>query len=167
MTPHRSRERRPVVPARRLEIPLACAFTGLALGISTTGANAQQAQGTQLPPIVIVQPAPKAKTAPAEVAPASQAAEVGSEQATGFPGGEPRAGALTVPTTEEAIRELATVPGTVTVVTDDYKDTTAANTIKDALDYVPGVFVQPKWGDDTRLVHSRLRPLAQFPSARH
>ena len=26
-----------------------------------------------------------------------------------------------------------------------------ANTIKDVLDYVPGVFAQPKWGEDTRL----------------
>ena len=32
-----------------------------------------------------------------------------------------------------------------------YKTSTPAATIKDVLDYVPGVFVQPKWGDDTRL----------------
>ena len=32
-----------------------------------------------------------------------------------------------------------------------YKNSTVANTIKDMLDYVPGVFAQPKWGDDTRL----------------
>src|SRR5439155_9335072 len=32
-----------------------------------------------------------------------------------------------------------------------YKNSTVANTIKDILDYVPGVFAQPKWGDDTRL----------------
>ena len=32
-----------------------------------------------------------------------------------------------------------------------YKNSTVANTIKDVLDYVPGVFAQPKWGDDTRL----------------
>ena len=32
-----------------------------------------------------------------------------------------------------------------------YRNSTVANTIKDVLDYVPGVFAQPKWGDDTRL----------------
>lgn len=32
-----------------------------------------------------------------------------------------------------------------------YRNSTVANTIKDILDYVPGVFAQPKWGDDTRL----------------
>ena len=32
-----------------------------------------------------------------------------------------------------------------------YKNSTPSATIKDVLDYVPGVFAQPKWGDDTRL----------------
>ena len=63
-----------------------------------------------------------------------------------------RAGSLTVPTTEEAQRALALVPGSVVVVPDTaYRNTTPASTIKDVLDYVPGVFVQPKWGDDLRL----------------
>ena len=83
--------------------------------------------------------------------PQPAAPALATTEPSGFPGGAARKGALTVPDTEERIRELATVPGTVTVVTDDYKDTTPAKTIKDALDYVPGVFAQPKWGDDTRL----------------
>ena len=63
-----------------------------------------------------------------------------------------RASSLTVPTTEEAQRALALVPGSVVVVPDTaYRNTTPASTIKDVLDYVPGVFVQPKWGDDSRL----------------
>ena len=44
------------------------------------------------------------------------------------------------------------MPGSVVVVPDTaYKTSTPAVTIKDVLDYVPGVFVQPKWGEDTRL----------------
>ena len=61
-------------------------------------------------------------------------------------------GALTVATAQQALREIQQTPGGVALVTADaYKTTTVANTIKDVLDYVPGVFAQPKWGDDTRL----------------
>jgi iron complex outermembrane receptor protein len=58
---------------------------------------------------------------------------------------------LTAATTLEAIRELQRTPGSVTVVPDTVLRTQRAVTIKDVLDYVPGVFAQPKWGDDTRL----------------
>jgi iron complex outermembrane receptor protein len=67
---------------------------------------------------------------------------------------DPRASAasLTVPTTQAALQTIQQTPGGVTLVpAEAYKTTTAASTIKDILDYVPGVFVQPKWGDDTRL----------------
>ncbi len=63
-----------------------------------------------------------------------------------------RAGSLTVPSTAEARAEIARTPGAVTIVPDGvYKTSTPATTIKDALEYVPGIFVQPKWGEDTRL----------------
>ena len=59
---------------------------------------------------------------------------------------------MTVPTTAQAQAILARVPGSVVVVPDTaYKYTTPASTIKDVLDYVPGIIAQPKWGDDTRL----------------
>jgi iron complex outermembrane receptor protein len=59
---------------------------------------------------------------------------------------------LTVATAQQALREIQQTPGGVALVTADaYKNSTVANTIKDVLDYVPGVFAQPKWGDDTRL----------------
>jgi iron complex outermembrane receptor protein len=59
---------------------------------------------------------------------------------------------LTVPTTAEIQAELARIPGSVVVVPDTaYKQSTPATTIKDVLDYVPGIFVQPKWGEDSRL----------------
>ncbi len=61
-------------------------------------------------------------------------------------------GSLTVATAQQALREIQQTPGGVALVTADaYKNTTVASTIKDVLDYVPGVFAQPKWGDDTRL----------------
>lgn len=63
-----------------------------------------------------------------------------------------RSGSLSVPNTAEAIADIQRTPGGVDVVpAEDYKASTPATTIKDALDYVPGVFVQPKWGEDTRL----------------
>lgn len=62
-----------------------------------------------------------------------------------------RSGALTVPTLAEARRELATTPGAVAVVGREDYAATPARTPKDALDYVPGVFVQPKWGEDSRI----------------
>lgn len=63
-----------------------------------------------------------------------------------------RSGSLSVPNTAEAKAEIETTPGGVDLVAaEEYKKDTPAVTLKDALSYVPGVFVQPKWGDDTRL----------------
>ena len=63
-----------------------------------------------------------------------------------------RAGSLVVPTTDEARAEKARVPGAISIVGDEaYRADTQATTVKDMLDYVPGVFTQPKWGEDTRL----------------
>jgi len=59
-------------------------------------------------------------------------------------------GALTAPTTAQAERELRQVPGSVTVVPDAQFSLQRSTTIKDVLDFVPGVFAQPKWGEDTR-----------------
>ncbi len=57
-----------------------------------------------------------------------------------------------MPNTAEARVEIDRTPGGVELVPDTaYKPSTPAATLKDALDYVPGVFVQPKWGDDSRL----------------
>ena len=62
------------------------------------------------------------------------------------------AGSLTVPTAAQARTDIQRTPGGVAIVrAEDYRTTTPAVTIKDILDYVPGVFVQPKWGEDSRL----------------
>jgi len=60
-------------------------------------------------------------------------------------------GSLTVPTTTDAALLLDLIPGGVELVPDTAWQETPAYTLKDVLDYVPGVFVQPKWGEDSRL----------------
>ena len=63
-----------------------------------------------------------------------------------------RGPSLTVLTVQQALRDIQQTPGGVAIVpAEAYRNSTVANTIKDVLDYVPGVFAQPKWGDDTRL----------------
>lgn len=62
-----------------------------------------------------------------------------------------QAGSLTVLSPTEALAQLELIPGGVALVTADQWTDTPATTIKDMLDYVPGVFAQPKWGEDTRL----------------
>ncbi|MFD1331709.1 TonB-dependent receptor family protein [Methylopila musalis] len=63
-----------------------------------------------------------------------------------------RSGSLTAPGLDATRRELERTPGAVSVIdAEGYKRSTPALTVKDALDYTPGVFAQPKWGDDTRL----------------
>jgi iron complex outermembrane receptor protein len=58
---------------------------------------------------------------------------------------------LTVPTTEQAVQIIQRTPGAVAVVPDTAFKNAPAQTIKDVVDWVPGVWAQPKWGDDTRL----------------
>lgn len=63
-----------------------------------------------------------------------------------------RSGSLTVPNTAEARAEIERTPGAVDLVAEEeYKNSTPATTAKDVLDYVPGVVIQPKWGEDSRL----------------
>lgn len=58
---------------------------------------------------------------------------------------------LTQPTAEQARQKIEQVPGGVDLVpAEEFRDGRAA-TLKDALDYVPGVFIQPKFGEDSRL----------------
>lgn len=61
-------------------------------------------------------------------------------------------GALGVLSVQQALAVINQTPGGVALVpAEAYRNSTVSNTIKDILDYVPGVFAQPKWGDDTRL----------------
>ena len=55
------------------------------------------------------------------------------------------------PTVAQATAEIERTPGGVEVVPDTAFKTTPVQTIKDVLQYVPGVIVQPRMGDDVRL----------------
>jgi len=61
------------------------------------------------------------------------------------------AGTLTVPNTEQATADIRRTPGGVEVVPDTQFKNTPAQTIKDVLDWVPGVFAQSRFGDDARV----------------
>ena len=129
--------------------------------MASSGAFAQSKETLPLPPVVVEQsavpaPAKPAKKKTAKAKPSSPSSPVAAAAPPDAASGEPRVGArsgsLTVPNTSEARVEIDRTPGSVELVPDTaYKPSTPAATLKDALDYVPGVFVQPKWGDDSRL----------------
>jgi iron complex outermembrane receptor protein len=115
-----------------------------------------QAQDT-LPPVVVQATRPKparaAKPAPARFG-AARAAPARVQSPAPAPTAltvHASAGSPTAPTTAAAERELRQIPGSVAVVADAAFKNTPAQTLKDALDFVAGVFAQPKWGEDTRL----------------
>ncbi len=55
------------------------------------------------------------------------------------------------PSIRQAREAIQRTPGGVEIVPDTNWRNTPAATIKDMLGYTPGVFVQPKWGEDSRL----------------
>ena len=132
----------PAVSAALLATSTCCVFTVTHAQTALPGIVVEgKSQPVRRKPVIATKAAPQSTTAQT---PAEAVATTGDATA--------RADSLTVWTTEEAQQALALVPGSVMVVPDTaYKTTTPANTIKDVLDYVPGVFVQPKWGDDSRL----------------
>lgn len=140
----------------------ACSLAGVSIvalcaAVAPSFGQQSNQNSTELPPVNVVTTSPKAKpqgTAQKKPAPvaAVQPTAAASEPAPGQPAPGTRSGSLSVPTTAEATAEINRTPGAVEVVPDTaYKTSTPAVTIKDALDYVPGVFVQPKWGEDSRL----------------
>ncbi len=137
--------------------------TLVAIGALSANSEKARAQSSAVPlPGLVVETSkakPKAKSAKRPAAQPQAPAPAVAEQPpqtspTGAGAPIPIEGrnSLTVPTTAEIQAELARVPGAVVVIPDTaYKQSTPATTIKDVLDYVPGVFVQPKWGEDSRL----------------
>lgn len=128
-----------------------CAASTVALVVSET-AFAQ----SQLPPIV-VQTAPKTtkRMSATPRAPHPAAAKRATLQVASRPPvpSAPSAGggSLTVPTTAEATAAIERTPGAVAVVPDSRFKDGPANTIKDVLDWVPGVVTQPKSNIDNRV----------------
>ncbi|WP_047308206.1 TonB-dependent receptor family protein [Rhodopseudomonas palustris] len=124
-------------------------------------AVAQSRSDSPLPPVTVQAPDQAARPAPARPKPraASQSTRaVRSAAPAAQPSSAPavsevaRGPALTVLTVQQALADIQQTPGGVALVpANAYRNSTVASTIKDILDYVPGVFAQPKWGDDTRL----------------
>jgi iron complex outermembrane receptor protein len=112
---------------------------------------------TELPAVKVettVSKAAKAKkTAKATPAPQSAAAPLPAAEPAPVAAPAPgtRSGSLGVPTTAEATADINRAPGGVEVVPDTEFRNTPANTIKDALGWVPGVIIQSKWGPDARV----------------
>ena len=139
---------RPLTPALRLQIAAATLISLTALTAMWSAARAQ----SQLPSMTVETKAKKVQPTTAIKAAESAPIGVQSPPEADDPAATPPGGSLTAPTTTQAQALLARVPGSVVVVPDAaYKNSTPAVTIKDVLDYVPGVFVQPKWGEDSRL----------------
>lgn len=58
---------------------------------------------------------------------------------------------LTSPSADDARRDIERTAGGVDLVSAEEWKGTEARTLKDVLDFTPGVTAQPKWGEDTRL----------------
>ena len=68
---------------------------------------------------------------------------------TAEPAREPAS--LTVPDTAQATADIERTPGGVEVVPDTAFKAGPAQTVKDVLGWVPGVFAQPRYGEDARI----------------
>jgi iron complex outermembrane recepter protein len=144
---------------RHRSIPggLARSLVASATFMAAVPASAQTPQA--LPPVTVDPPQQQRVTAPrAPQRTASRATRAPRVRSSTPPAAAPvasdlaRGPALTVLTVQQALRDIQQTPGGVAIVpAEAYRNSTVANTIKDILDYVPGVFAQPKWGDDTRL----------------
>ena len=66
-----------------------------------------------------------------------------------------RRDSLTTPITEVLRAEVQQTPGGVTVIDSDTYKRGRATTLKDALDYAPGVFVQPRFGAEEARISIR------------
>ncbi len=127
-----------------------------AAAIVSVSAAAQTSPQAPLPAITV--DAPQQKRAAAARPPqrsgarATRVSRVNAAAVAPVAGDQARGPALTVLSVQQALRDIQQTPGGVAIVpAEAYRNSTVANTIKDVLDYVPGVFAQPKWGDDTRL----------------
>jgi iron complex outermembrane receptor protein len=126
--------------------------------VSPLDAEAQSAR-TSLPPVTVT--APEQQRVSRARPPRNTAQSPRSVRQARNPSTPPQAsgeqgqgvrGALAVMSAQQALKEINNTPGGVALVpAAAYRNSTVSSTIKDILDYVPGVFAQPKWGDDTRL----------------
>ena len=141
----------PIAHARALLIASVSFFALPATGSAQSG--------PQLPAVTVDPPqqqrqvAPQAKPNRERATRTARARKPAPSPVQPVPGERGQSGAaLAVLSVQQALKEINQTPGGVALVpAEAYRNSTVANTIKDILDYVPGVFAQPKWGDDTRL----------------
>ncbi|MDB5574868.1 MAG: TonB-dependent receptor [Bradyrhizobium sp.] len=127
-----------------------------AAAIVSVSAAAQTSPQAPLPAITVEAPQQKraaaARPPQRSGGPAARVSRASNPAVAPVANDQARGPALTVLTVQQALRDIQQTPGGVAIVpAEAYRNSTVANTIKDVLDYVPGVFAQPKWGDDTRL----------------
>lgn len=136
----------------------ACALACTA-AVVTSPADAQSTSQNPLPPVTVEAPQPRRDAAVRPPRAAARNTHAAPPSRTPYPPARPVAdpngasrAALAVLSAQQALKEINNTPGGVALMpAEAYRNSTVANTIKDILDYVPGVFAQSKWGDDTRL----------------
>ncbi|MES2194409.1 MAG: TonB-dependent receptor [Pseudomonadota bacterium] len=128
-----------------------------AAALVSVSAAAQTSPQAPLPPVTVDAPQkkkpaavrttsrPAQRTATASRPPASRSEPPGTGLET------PAGGSLTVPATAQARALIERTPGGVALVPDTAFRNGPANTIKDVLEWVPGVITQPKSNIDNRI----------------
>lgn len=117
-----------------------CAISTLLTGSSSV----VLAQTQQLPPIVITSDRNKPATGQPAQSDANAPRNAVSDNTNSN-------ASLTAPTVEQARKEINNTPGAVAIVPAEAFKDQRTSTVKDMLDFVPGVWAQPKWAEDTRL----------------
>ncbi len=135
----------------------AVAFSAIHLSAQESAAPTPTPQ--TLPPVVVTGATNTPPTPPPRPAVTSAPAPAPTPQLSPEPlvinDLDPQATSLTVPNVDEARTALMSQPGGVAIVdAEDYKRG-RATTLKDALDYAPGVFVQPRFGSEEARVSIR------------
>lgn len=151
-----------VLPSSR-RVLLASAAAVASASMFGASALAQSTSREPLPPVTVQAPAQAlpsaARSKPRATSGGSRTVRTANRGAasarpTAGPGVQQGSGStasLTVPTTEQARQEIQRVPGGVALVPDTAFKNSPANTIKDALGWVPGVLIQQRWGPDARI----------------
>jgi iron complex outermembrane receptor protein len=138
-----------------VSIRLRSALLASAAALVADAASAQSPATNALPAATVEAPAPRRVIAARprrEAQPAPRAARRTAAPPSPVASAPNVPGALTVATAQQALQQIQRTPGGVALVTADaWRNSTVSNSVKDILDYVPGVFAQSKWGDDTRL----------------
>ena len=106
--------------------------------------RAQDEPVSTLPPVIVSDDLPRPQQPAPPVRPVVEPAPLPVET----PESEPTPGSLTVPTINEVRAELALQPGGVSLIDASDYQRGRSTTLKDALDYAPGVFVQPRFGSE-------------------